>query len=184
MRPVFALGSLLILFLMSESTFGQSAELGLPKAYSRAQQLVPGGYLVRARVETFGGGKRYGFYFWYMDALYEIEIKTDGSVAKNKKVEAIPGGGTVGEPGATDEEDETIDPKILDAIKNRKRAKIPFSLFLDLATDAAKGGQPSKVQATLDKNKNVQFQVDVTRDGKTLKVFIDPTTNKVVNTSR
>src|SRR5262249_29244148 len=117
MRPVLFLAPAIALVLSAQAAHGQVAtDVGLPKACTLAQQLVPGGYLIRARVEFIGAAKRYGFYFWYNFAIYEIEIKANGKVAKDEKVDNIPGGGTVGEPGNTDTDDESVDPKVIEAI--------------------------------------------------------------------
>lgn len=135
-----------------------AAQAGDPfgDAFQTAQAEVPGGQLIRGRVEAKPIGNVYGFYFWKNGVILEVEIHKQ-RVHKKTTAETDPVSKDVA---------ELIGKKI------GTKAKLPEGRLFEIAGESVKGaGLPG-----------IKYE---NRDGKLVAVFgttvIDAETGKVIS---
>jgi len=127
------------------------------KAFAVAQDAVPGGQLIRARVEM--NGKVGGFYFWLDGKMYEIEV----SLSTLRVIKQAVSPSAVNTP--------QVSADVLKLIGQQKAAKtkLPEGRLLEIAGEALKDTGISEVKYTVVDGK-LLFQVgDLVLDAATGK---------------
>jgi uncharacterized membrane protein YkoI len=152
----------------ASSALAQAAQpqTGFAVSLQKAMQRFPGAILVRGSYEFAGasqsGSGVWGFYLW-RNGMHEIEITN-------------PAGTIVIQRTLTDKQTaKKVDPTVLAAVKSQARAKLTMAQFIEIAQDAANGGQVTGVQLVLS---NGQLVAQLTVGGGNT-VNIDMTTGKV-----
>lgn len=184
MRTISFVAGVLALALWVDLGRAQDTGQSFGDSLGVAQGKVNGGYLIRARLEMKKGIPIFGFYFRDDDGnILEIEVDANSKkIVKEQKTDTIPPGIDVGEPNADpDEKPGILDAAVAQAIKDRKRAKIPFGRFLQTALTQYPNGKPIRMQVAVSNGK-LLIILDIDVDGKVKRLTIDPVTGKVLST--
>jgi hypothetical protein len=138
-----------------------SGGVNFQSSLNTALQRAGEGQLILARSEA---GGVFGCYFLLPNGrILEIEMR-GGRIIKEKEISG------------------EFSQELLDALKARKGAKMPFTRFMELASGEVKDGSLSRVEVKLD-GKNIRVQIDVVAANQTRRVEIDLATGKVVKVS-
>ena len=114
------------------------------QALIAAQAQVPGGQLLRGRVEGLKtGGSVFGFYFWRNNRVVEIEINQTATASEVTK--------TKDEQKPEDVKD--INPDVAALVGKSLKSKIPEGRLLEIAADNLKGTKLSEVKYEKDGDK-------------------------------
>jgi hypothetical protein len=118
----------LLLVAGSSRAEGRRGRVDFRQAFELAQQQVPGGQLVKARVENKGPqGRLFGFYFWWNGRILEIEVTPVGKIYKKRDS---------GDP----KDRKDIPGDVLQLLQKRKgRVKLPTGRLLEIAAENLRG---------------------------------------------
>ncbi len=132
------------------------------QALVTAQAQVPGGQLLRGRVEGLKtGGSVFGFYFWKNNRIVEIEINQTAAASEVTKVKD--------EQKAEDVKD--INPDVAALVGKSLKSKIPEGRLLEIAADNLKGTRLSEVKYEKDGDKLILVIGDVRIDAASGQVL-------------
>jgi hypothetical protein len=143
---VAAAGLLLAVASAAQAQGGGTAGL-FATAYTVAQNEIPNGTLLRARVE----GNLFGYYFWIDGRIVEVEVNKEFKVVKKKD----------------QKDDPSVPQDVLQMLQKKGRAKLPPGRLLEIAADNLKDTPLTSLQFATMKDKLV-FQIgDLVLDAET-----------------
>lgn len=134
------------------------------QALAIAQEKVPNGQLIRGRTEgATGAAAWFGMYFLVVPkTIFEVEVSQRGDIIKIEERQ-LP---------------EVFDETLVEAVRDRKGAKIPVFRFVELAAAKANGGKFKKVEMASSGGK-IDIKVDFESGSGTTQVTVDPIKGKV-----